>query len=74
MADRGQGTEEGRAREFADEAERAASKGGPVGEFWYYLRTSRRWWLAPIIGFLLLAGVLIILGGTAAAPLIYALF
>jgi hypothetical protein len=35
---------------------------------------NKAWMLAPIILVLLLAGVLIILGGTQAAPLIYTLF
>jgi hypothetical protein len=39
-----------------------------------YIRTNRAWMLAPIIVVLLLAGALIILGGTQAAPLIYTLF
>jgi hypothetical protein len=60
--------------DFEAEARKARSSGGPVGEFWYYLRTSRRWIMAPIILSLLAAGVLIVLGGTAAAPFIYALF
>jgi hypothetical protein len=43
-------------------------------EFWEFLRQSRKWWLTPIILFLLLVGVLVVLGGTAAAPFIYTLF
>ena len=34
----------------------------------------QKWFLIPIIGVLLLAGVFIVLGGTAVAPFIYALF
>ncbi len=43
-------------------------------ELYDYVLTNRAWMLAPIIVVLLLAGVLIILGGTQAAPLIYTLF
>ena len=39
-----------------------------------YVVVNRAWMLAPIIVVLLLAGALIILGGTQAAPLIYTLF
>lgn len=53
---------------------RHARSSGPIGEFWYYLRSSRKWWVAPIIAGLLLVGALIVLGGTSAAPLIYTLF
>jgi len=48
--------------------------GGLVSEFWDYLNHSKKWWLTPIILVLLLAGILVMLGGTAAAPFIYALF
>ncbi len=45
-----------------------------IGEFWYYLRQSRKWWMVPIILSLAVAGVLLVLGTTAAAPFIYTLF
>jgi hypothetical protein len=65
--------EEDRALEFE---ERAASPGfsGPVGEFWYFLKRTRNWWMAPIIFLLLLVGGLLVLSSTALAPLIYTLF
>ena len=40
---------------------------------WDFLAYNKKWWLAPI-GTFLLFGVLIALGGTAAAPFIYTLF
>jgi Family of unknown function (DUF5989) len=44
-------------------------------EFWSFLCTRKKWWLAPIILFLLLFGLAIILGsGSALAPFIYSLF
>jgi hypothetical protein len=58
---------------FEQEAKEEAGKGF-VGEFLYFLRTSKKWWLTPIIVILLLFGVLIILSGTALAPFIYTLF
>ena len=44
-------------------------------EFWEFLRERKKWWLAPIVLFLLLFGTLIILTeGTAVAPFIYTIF
>jgi hypothetical protein len=43
-------------------------------ELWLYMKRHRAWWLSPIIVVLLLVAVLVILGGTGAAPFIYTLF
>ena len=44
-------------------------------EFWEFLKGRKKWWLAPIVFFLLLFGMLIVLTeGTVIAPFIYALF
>jgi len=44
-------------------------------EFWEFLKERKKWWLAPIVFFLILFGTLIVLtDGTAIAPFIYALF
>ena len=43
-------------------------------ELWELVRESRKWWLVPIIVVLLLIGMLLVLGSTAAAPFIYQLF
>lgn len=45
-----------------------------IAELWDFVVTNRAWVLAPVIVVLLLTGVLIILGGTQAAPYIYTLF
>jgi hypothetical protein len=47
---------------------------GLVSEFWEFLRDNKKWWLLPILVVLLLLGVLVVLGGTSAAPFIYTLF
>ena len=47
---------------------------GIVGEFVAMIKQNKKYWLIPIILILLLIGVLIILGSTAAAPFIYTLF
>ncbi len=44
-------------------------------ELWAFLRVRKKLWLAPIIIFLVLFGVLIVLTeGSAIAPFIYTLF
>ena len=45
------------------------------GDLWNFMRTRKKFWLAPIIIVLLLLSVLIVLAeGTAIAPFIYTLF
>ncbi|MBU1186987.1 MAG: hypothetical protein KJ908_08865 [Acidobacteria bacterium] len=44
-------------------------------EFWQFLRERKKWWLLPIVIFLVLLGALLILTeGSAIAPFIYTLF
>ena len=57
-----------------EEAAKQAQRTGFFAEFWYFLRTSKKWWLLPIVIVLLVFGVLVFLSGTAAAPFIYTLF
>jgi hypothetical protein len=45
-----------------------------VSELWSVVRSSRKWWLLPILSSLLLIGFFLILATTGAAPLIYTLF
>jgi hypothetical protein len=47
---------------------------GFFGEFWYFIRHNKKWWITPIMILLLILGVLVVLGGSGAAPLIYTLF
>ena len=47
---------------------------GIAREFIDFLGENKKWWLAPIIVSVLLLGVLVLLGGSAAAPFIYRLF
>jgi hypothetical protein len=47
---------------------------GPWSEFRYLLTHNRKYWMIPVIVSLLMVGGLLILAGTTAAPLIYALF
>ena len=51
------------------------SKLSILSELWDFLKVRKKWWLMPIILFLVLLGGLIILTqGSALAPFIYAIF
>lgn len=66
---------EKRPRSEIDFARQASEKqAGFMKEFWLFLRDNKKWWLTPIMVILLLLGVLVVLGSTAAAPFIYTLF
>jgi len=57
--------------------EKAASESRDVGflaELWGFLKSTRKWWLLPIIAVVVLFGLLIFLSGTGVAPFIYTLF
>ena len=58
--------------DFASQA--GESRPGLAGEFWSFLKDNKKWWLAPIVLSILGLGLLVLLGGTAAAPFIYTLF
>jgi hypothetical protein len=51
------------------------SKLSIILEFWDFLKVRKKWWLAPIIIFLLFIGTMLIFAeGSAVAPFIYTLF
>jgi len=51
------------------------SKLAILKEFWGFLKIRKKWWLTPIVIFLLLLGTLIVFTqGSAVAPFIYTLF
>lgn len=51
------------------------SKMSIIAEFWEFMKIRKKWWLAPIVIFLVLLGALIVLTeGSAVAPFIYTLF
>ena len=52
----------------------ATEKSGLLREFVLFLMHNKKYWMTPIILVLLLFGLLILLGGSAAAPFIYTLF
>ncbi len=51
------------------------SKFAIFSELWSFMRIRKKWWLGPIVLFLLILGLLIVLTeGSAIAPFIYTLF
>jgi hypothetical protein len=51
------------------------SKFSIIKEFWEFLRARKKWWLAPIVLFLLFMGAILVFAkGSALAPFIYTLF
>ena len=52
----------------------AEGRSGLAREFVDFLKDNKKWWLAPIIVSVLALGLLVMLGGSAAAPFIYTLF
>jgi len=52
----------------------ASENQGVVAEFVRFLKNNKKFYLIPILIVLLAMGLLIVLGGTAAAPFIYTLF
>ena len=61
-----------RADEFISQA--AGKRQSLPAELLAFLRENRKWWLAPMILAVLVLGLLVMLGSTAAAPFIYTLF
>jgi len=47
---------------------------GLLAEYLYFFRTYRMWWLVPVILVTGILGTLVVVGGSKAALLIYALF
>ena len=58
--------------EFEHQAEEAPP--GLVAEFVDFLLHNKKWWLTPIVLVLLIVGILVLAGGSVAAPFIYTLF
>ena len=61
-----------RRAEFARHA--ATPARGLLREYLDFLAHNKKWWLLPIVLALLCVGLLILFGGSAAAPFIYTLF
>jgi len=63
-------------KDTAEDFERQAAQEqtGLLAEFVDFLKHNKKWWLTPIILVLLLVGILVLIGSSAAAPFIYPLF
>ena len=64
--------QETKSQEFSRQAQQGQT--GFLAEFLDFLLHNKKWWITPIVVVLLLVGILVMLGGTAAAPFIYTLF
>ena len=56
--------------------EQAATQGGQglIVEYLQFLSRNKKYWLIPIVAFLLLIGLLVMLGGSVAGAFIYPIF
>lgn len=46
-----------------------------LGMIWDFLKVRKKWWLTPVVVFLLLIGLLLVsVQGSAVAPFVYTLF
>jgi hypothetical protein len=45
-----------------------------LGDYFAFLKRTRKWWLLPVLVIVLLFGLLVVLSATGAAPFIYTLF
>ena len=51
------------------------SKMNMIRDMWSFLRVRKKWWITPIIAFLLIMSLLMVLThGSALAPFIYTIF
>ena len=57
-----------------EEASQDTDQPGLIGDFIGFMRENAKWWLIPFLAVFLLLGIVLILGGTGAAPFIYAMF
>ncbi len=64
--------DENQKEDFAAQA--SGARTSLASEFTDFLKENKKWWLAPIVIAILGLGLLVLLGGTAAAPFVYTLF
>lgn len=56
------------------EAAGAEEEASLLGELLRMMKNNKTYWLMPLVLFLLLFGILVILGSSVAAPFIYSIF
>ena len=62
-------------QDFGDFAQAGGrSRRGIVREFLGFIKYYKKWWLLPVLFIFLILGLLVVAGGTGAAPFIYTLF
>lgn len=57
---------------LSDEADQADI--GLIQEFWLFLSENKKWWMIPLIGALMLIGLVSLIAASGAAPFIYTIF
>jgi len=62
------------SRSAFEKAAESKSGGSFLGDFWGFIKTNKKWWLAPIVVLFLAFALLILLSSTGLAPFIYTLF
>lgn len=72
MSERHEDAPDNRRNEFVRQARGRSS--GPLREYFDLIRTTKKYWLAPMILVLLLLAAVILLSGSAMAPMHYAIF
>ena len=65
-------TPEKSGREFEKQAR--LGRGSILSEYFHFIATDRKWWMVPILMVLVFVGLLVMLGGSIVAPVIYMLF
>lgn len=59
-------------REFLEQVD--SKRTGLIAEFIDFLKYNKKWWLLPILIFMLLIAALAMVSGSGGAPFIYTLF
>jgi hypothetical protein len=62
----------GNESEFARQA--GMRRSSFLSDYFYLVKTNRKWWMLPLMGLLLGFGLLMVLASTGAAPFIYTMF
>ena len=57
-----------------EKAAASQKSNGFLSDFWFFLKTNKKWWLIPILAVFLICGLLVLLSSTGLAPFIYTLF
>jgi Family of unknown function (DUF5989) len=53
---------------------RRARRHGLVSDLWHLIKTTKKWWLVPILLAVAILALFVLLGSTSVAPFIYSIF